>query len=1017
MLMSDRWNFDEFFRTTTNFAPFPWQQRLAEDLVANRWPTAIQLPTGTGKSSIVAIWLYALAHTLAHSTTPRSVPMRLIYVVNRRLIVDTVESEAQALARQLSEALRDADHPLAPFAEVLTHVSGGAPLIVQRARSGVRVPWLWTPHPAQPALFVSTVDQAGSRLLFRGYNVSRKQRALQAGIFGVDSLWLVDEAHLSTAFVETLLGIAQAQTTASSNPLPVPRIIPMSATLPSSSDSHSFALSTDDWRHPELHFRLSLPKWVELHDFKDIKAKTATESNTATKSDATAESQKTQSFAVSVAALANDITVTHGGGVGAIIVNRVDTARKIATRLDTARRAAERKDASTAAPWGPIVLLTSRMRAIDRQALLSEWLPRVRSQNPTWQESDGMAWVVATQTVEVGADWDFDVVISECAPLPSLIQRFGRLNRLGQRSRTRGLIVPHDDVKGIYHVDTVVATWEWLNQHADMFHNIDFSSVALRSLLDSDDGRHRLVEPPLQAPVLLDPHVAAWSQTVLEPSHEPSIVPFLHGKSRRVEDVHIIWRNDVLQPVLELATQDEETERVLAQYLQRVPPQSGETLDMPVWHVRPWLHTERPLGLPLLTDAVSDAADLSVPEDDKFTDEHARPVWRVNGMTSRVISPRDIRPGDTLIVPTSYGGLDRWGWNPKESHDACDRFEECLSYHQTLRLHTTWLRQQNSSLDWDVTPIVEVVNDVALSSREQRQKLAQWIEHTLKPQVTGHAAALCNRALAHVQDWTWQSVPTHLGFDGVLVQWVEEDLDRGVAVVNTDDADQHQGLGDHPIQALPTLHAHLQQTQHTVRRYAERLGLPAAVTVVVMAAAEWHDLGKLDRRFQCFLHAGDWMATAADPEPRAKSGLDPRDQATFRLARAASQLPKGFRHEELSVHLLQGLRHSDPFHAWPDDQWALFLHLVGSHHGWGRPWFPMTTSMDSQFLPLVYAGIPLALPENPILGSLTSGWVDQFEMLQQRWGAWGLAFLESLVRLADYEASVMGRNVNVRDST
>lgn len=74
----------------------------------------------------------------------------------------------------------------------------------------------------------------------------------------------------------------------------------------------------------------------------------------------------------------------------------------------------------------PHLLIHSRFRRKDRadkERRLREEFEGIngRGQRP--------CWVVATQVVEVSLDISFDRMITECAPLDALIQRFGRINR------------------------------------------------------------------------------------------------------------------------------------------------------------------------------------------------------------------------------------------------------------------------------------------------------------------------------------------------------------------------------------------------------------------------------------------------------------------------------------------------------------------------------------------------------------------------------------------------------------
>jgi CRISPR-associated endonuclease/helicase Cas3 len=192
--------FAEFFTAVNGTPPFPWQQRLLDQVVANgSWPTTLSLPTGTGKTAVLDIALFALA-------CRAPVPRRVILVVDRRIVVD----DAYRRARRLRAALGASDTPvpgiLGEVSDSLLALGGESAVEVALLRGGIYREDRWVRNPAQPLLVCSTVDQVGSRLLHQGYGVSPTMRSVHAGLLGSDTLVILDEAHTSEPFRQTLGG-------------------------------------------------------------------------------------------------------------------------------------------------------------------------------------------------------------------------------------------------------------------------------------------------------------------------------------------------------------------------------------------------------------------------------------------------------------------------------------------------------------------------------------------------------------------------------------------------------------------------------------------------------------------------------------------------------------------------------------------------------------------------------------------------------------------------------------------
>ena len=149
----------------------------------------------------------------------------------------------------------------------------------------------------------------------------------------------------------------------------------------------------------------------------------------------------------------------------------------------------------------------------------------------------------------------------------------------------------------------------------------------------------------------------------------------------------------------------------------------------------------------------------------------------------------------------------------------------------------------------------------------------------------------------------------------------------------------------------------------------ERLGLNQQIKSALVSAAKWHDKGKDREIWQYYARNSDGY------EPLAKSTryLNPHTLA-------------GYRHEFGS--LLDAMRDVNLCY---DPERDLILHLIAAHHGYARPHFEIR-AFDKSFTTVEneQAAIEVA---------------RRFGRLQKRFGRWGLAWLESLMRCADIAAS------------
>lgn len=378
--------FDAWFRTLAGAsqAPHEWQRGLGRESAPRS--RLVRIPTGMGKTlGALAAWTY---HRLRRRDD--AWPRRLVWCLPMRVLVEQTEEvvrEALGRAGLLWRPGEDASHA----GRVGVHVLMG----------GADPGGDWSVYPEECAVLVGTQDMLLSRALNRGYASGRAAWPLEFALLSHDALWVLDEVQL------------------------------MDVGLATSAQLQAFL---DDDRAKGLRPRCTWwmsatlqPRWLESADTAhrlshwssdpcEIPAGArASALGGAVKSLDVIEVAATDADGLARRILDEHAKLVDGayGRVTLVVCNTVERARATHAALADIRGDGETE------------LVHGRFRPHERALWRERFLSRVRCA----KGADRI--IVSTQVVEAGVDISAGCVVTEAAPWPSLVQRFGRCARYG----------------------------------------------------------------------------------------------------------------------------------------------------------------------------------------------------------------------------------------------------------------------------------------------------------------------------------------------------------------------------------------------------------------------------------------------------------------------------------------------------------------------------------------------------------------------------------------------------------
>jgi CRISPR-associated endonuclease/helicase Cas3 len=871
--------FRELFGLITGHAPFPWQEKLYGEFLEKRFRVICDVPTGLGKTSVIAIWLLALAEQ-CRKGLPSDFPRRLIYVVNRRTVVDQATDEAERIRTALLSELH-----LQATADLLRRITTrppDAPLAISTLRGQFADNAEWRDDPARAAIIVGTVDMIGSRLLFSGYGRGFKTRPLHAGFLGQDALLIHDEAHLEPAFQQLVDAIQREQERCGE--FRRFRVMALTATSRVQVDGEEPILDERDQENPEVSKRLHARKTVRLHAVEEK----------------------------DVARTISDCALAHTASNQAILVflRKLEDVRKVTDDLRRASLAVQ--------------TLTGTMRGFERDRLtthdpiFARFMP-----NSKVTPRAGTVYLVCTSAGEVGIDISADHLVCDLVPFDSLAQRLGRVNRFGNGDARIDIvhrITAHEDLRaGDERPGGLRAS-----SRNDGYDRACELTLGLLRRLPADDDRHYQASPSELNELPRDERLAAFTPapailpttdilfdgwaltTVVRLPGRPPVADWLHGVAEwEPPETYVAWR--------------EEVELIKADLLELYPP--SELLDD--YPLKPH-------------ELLRDRSDRILNELKSIATRRPElPVWIVGedlpqSLNELVEAGEGVLRDRIVLLPPSAGGLKFVAGESLGTLDGGAEFRE--ESRALYDISDKWL-------DIDEAPRRCRVWDDQ-KPLEDDMRLIRVIDVDPRREDDGDESGQA----AMPRYWRWHVRPGSADDDG------------------SRNARKPQALG-----------AHLRSAESFAQAIVEKLGLGSAESSAVILAARWHDLGKQRRIWQRSIRNQDYPELVL-----AKSGgrMRPLDLSHYR-------------HEFGS---LIDAAMCPEFQALGAELRDLVLHFIASHHGRARPHFPVHEAFDPERVQQAADATARAVPL-------------RFARLQKKYGRWGLAYLESLVRAADALAS------------